>query len=158
MGPRGLGLYQPFQFHEHDNENILTLTTGNVVDVILTLAEQGGVTNPVVSGRTGLRTLQEKGPSAFPIVSPVTVRSRPPVGSAAGLWTSRVLYQVESRTSPRLWGTEIDDTFDIAIRSLDSSGFASGDTGGNLVEFRIPFLRHGSTAVLRCPVFLSFEA
>ena len=157
MRPRELGLYQPFQFHEHDNENILTLTTGNVVDVILTLAEEDGVTNPVVSGRTGLRTLQEKGPSAFPIVSPVTVRSRPPVGSAVDLWASRVLYQVESRTSPRLWGTAIDDTSDIAIRSLDSSDFASGDTGGNLVETQIPFLRHGSTAVLRCPVFLTFE-
>ena len=83
MGPRGLGLYQSFQFHEHDNENILTLTAGNDVDNILTLAEEDGVTNPVVSGRTGLRTLQKKGPSAFPIVSSVTVRSRPSVGSAA---------------------------------------------------------------------------
>ena len=83
MRPRGHGLYQPFQFHEHDNENVLTLTTGNVVDVILTLAGEDGVTGPVVSGRTGLRTLQKKGPSAFPIVSSVTVRSRPSVGSAA---------------------------------------------------------------------------
>ena len=66
MRARGLGLYQPFQFHEHDNENILTLTAGNDVDDILTLAEEDGVTNPVVFGRTGLRTPRKEGSLILP--------------------------------------------------------------------------------------------
>ena len=53
VGPRGLGLYQSFQFHEHDNENILSLTAEGDNENILTLAEEDGVYEPCGFWRGG---------------------------------------------------------------------------------------------------------
>ena len=44
--PRGLGLCQFFQFHEHDNENNLTLAAEGDNENILTLAEEDEVYEP----------------------------------------------------------------------------------------------------------------
>ena len=53
MGPRGLGLCQFFQFHEHDNENNLTLAAEGDNENILTLAEEDRVYEPCSFWRGG---------------------------------------------------------------------------------------------------------